>query len=66
MKNQTRTFVRHSRSCHQDVCVILVLETLAENVHMKRTEESEPQPLAERSRRLFLNGYTTVSKRELI
>jgi len=33
---------------------------------MQRAEESEPQPLTECSRRLFLNSYTAVSKRELI
>ena len=66
LENQTRTFVRHSRSCHQDVCVIFVLESLTEDVHMQRAKESEPQSLAECSRRLFLNSYATVSKRKLI
>lgn len=32
---------------------------------MQRTEEPEPESLAECSRRLLLNSYTTVGKRKL-
>lgn len=63
---QMRTFVRHCWSCHQDVCVIFVLESLTEDVHMQRAKESETQSLPERSRRLFLNSHAAVSKRKLI
>jgi len=41
LEKQTRTFVWHSWSCHQDVCIIFVLESLTEDVHMQRAKESE-------------------------
>ena len=61
-----QTFVRHSWCRYQDVCVIFVLETLTKDVHVQRAKESESQSLTECSRRLLLDSYTAVGKRELI
>lgn len=65
MSGQILTFIRYGRRRYNDICIVLILKALAENVHMQGTKETEATTLAKCRGSLSLYSDTSVSQSQL-